>query len=389
MRQLIERSILILSAGALLSACAIPDYPTVLSTPQPAPVQNPAPTLRPPEPQTEPEITGPGPSTPIDVQPLDAPLHAARPAPAVLRPPPPPPASKLEPEPTSRTITSRSVVGPVIDVDGPPRIYRVKPGDSLLAIARSLDTNISQLARDNDLAPPYVIHPGDRLKAPGRPAKAYMIQSGDNLTTIGRRFGVSVAALERENGMARGAILIPGRRLMLPTGYVDRGPTVSGPQAVAPPPPPPAVETPEAPATRQVTTRRVSGLVIEMSGGAGTYRVRSGDTLGRVARRLGTTVSQLARDNRLRSPYVIRPGQVLRAPSNAVKAYVVGPGDTLELISRRFSVSVRSLRSENKLSGDDNVNIGRRLRLPKAYEDGGPIVTVETVDASSARSAAL
>ncbi len=49
-------------------------------------------------------------------------------------------------------------------------------------------------------------------------------------------------------------------------------------------------------------------------GGGGTYTVRSGDTLGGIARRFRTTVATLARLNRISNPNKIRVGQVLRLP---------------------------------------------------------------------------
>lgn len=44
------------------------------------------------------------------------------------------------------------------------------------------------------------------------------------------------------------------------------------------------------------------------------YTVRQDDTLGHIALRCGVRVSALARANRLKSPYVIYPGQVLLVP---------------------------------------------------------------------------
>ncbi|WP_304441640.1 LysM domain-containing protein [Caulobacter sp. B11] len=59
------------------------------------------------------------------------------------------------------------VGGPVVDVTGAPKIHVVESGDAIDAIARGLGTTRAELAKDNDLEPPYRIKPGQKLK--GRP----------------------------------------------------------------------------------------------------------------------------------------------------------------------------------------------------------------------------
>jgi membrane-bound lytic murein transglycosylase D len=47
-------------------------------------------------------------------------------------------------------------------------VYRVRAGDSLAAIAREHDCDVSTLARQNKLKKPsYMIKPGQRLKLDG------------------------------------------------------------------------------------------------------------------------------------------------------------------------------------------------------------------------------
>jgi lipoprotein NlpD len=49
----------------------------------------------------------------------------------------------------------------------PVRVYIVERGDSLSRIARDLGVDFRALARENGLAEPYTIHPGQRLRLPG------------------------------------------------------------------------------------------------------------------------------------------------------------------------------------------------------------------------------
>ena len=99
-----------------------------------------------------------------------------------------------------------------------------------------------------------------------------------------------------------------------------------------------------------------------------TYRVRSGDYLGRIAERYGVGVSQIKRWNNLRSNR-LRVGQRLtihptkepgaqNKPSsgtdtNGKKTYVVREGDSLWTIAKKFpGVSSRNLQVWNDISGD-------------------------------------
>jgi len=87
--------------------------------------------------------------------------------------------------------------------------------------------------------------------------------------------------------------------------------------------------------------------------------VRSGEVLGSIARRYGTSVGEIQRLNNIRGT-LIRPGQrlIVRAParpattvaSNA-NTHVVRRGETLGVIAGRYRVSVNQLRQWNNISG--------------------------------------
>lgn len=300
-----------------------------------------------------------------------------------------------------RTVTTRSVTGRVVEVPGAAQRYTVKKGDTLERIADRLDTTIDALAKDNGLKSPYRLQPGQVLKGPSRPAKAYVVGQDDTLFAISRRFSVSVDALRAANGLSRNAQIAPGRRLRLPAGYRDRGPVVTT-TAVAATEPPPAPDaaptTPEvvelegrplpepAPARtsaeRTVVDRAATGRVITVETPGEAYRVKSGDTLEKIARRLDSDVRELARVNGLKSPYRLQPGQTIRGPGARAKAYVAVRGDTLAEVAQRFSVTEAALRSANGLRRGATIAAGRRLRLPAGYRDRGPVVTTTRVAAA-------
>ena len=179
---------------------------------------------------------------------------ADEPSPPPFRPEPPrsepprmtqpAPPSPQDEEPARPTVRMR-VTGKVVETTGKPQSYKVKKGDNLDAIARTLDTNRKQLADDNNLKAPYGLQPGQTLKGPPTKAKAYVAGPDDTMALIARRFGVTQKALAEANGLKVGATIRPGRQVILPDGYRDRGAIR---EEVAPPrprpTPPPPVSTP-------------------------------------------------------------------------------------------------------------------------------------------------
>jgi membrane-bound lytic murein transglycosylase D len=120
------------------------------------------------------------------------------------------------------------------------------------------------------------------------------------------------------------------------------------------------------------------------------HTVRRGETLGRIARRHGTSVAWLVRNNQLQSAQAIRPGQVLRLPGEmplraapaageVAGAYVVKRGDTLSAIAARNGVTQRDLMNWNGLPSRDAIFEGQRLalRAPDAATVAGPALADE------------
>lgn len=97
--------------------------------------------------------------------------------------------------------------------------------------------------------------------------------------------------------------------------------------------------------------------------GASYYVVKSGDTLGGIASRYGTTWQRLQELNGLSNPNWIYPGQLLKVTGNgyAQRAYTVRRGDTLSGISARLGVSVGHLVQTNHISNPNLIFVGQRL----------------------------
>src|SRR6187549_4290472 len=109
-------------------------------------------------------------------------------------------------------------------------------------------------------------------------------------------------------------------------------------------------------AQRSSSSSRIAvvGLAFLALLSTGAHTVRAGETLSEIAAANHTTVAALARANHLTDSDVIYIGQHLTIPGSASAAaasttYTVRSGDTLGLIASRHGTSVAALVSANSL----------------------------------------
>ena len=91
------------------------------------------------------------------------------------------------------------------------------------------------------------------------------------------------------------------------------------------------------------------------------YTVRSGDTLYKIANQNNITVDQLKRYNNLDSD-LLSIGQILRIPKSTKTLYVVVAGDSLWSIANRYGTTIDAIRRKNNLT-TDVLSIGQRLYI--------------------------
>lgn len=159
-------------------------------------------------------------------------------------------------------------------------VHVVARGETLDRIARSYETKSSDIAKLNDLANPNLLQIGQKLRIPGGgtsgpTASFHVVAAGDTLSSIASRYGITVSQLAEANGITNTSTIYVGTRLNL-----------SG-----------------------TTT-----VVAETTAAAGTHTVVAGDTLGTIAAKYGTTVSEIAAANGIQNINSIRIGQQLTVP---------------------------------------------------------------------------
>lgn len=97
----------------------------------------------------------------------------------------------------------------------------------------------------------------------------------------------------------------------------------------------------------------------------GTYVIQQGDTLGKIAAKLGVSVSAiLAINSQIWNASLIYAGQVINLPAAAPVYYTVQYGDTLRIIAGRYGTSVYSLQVLNPTIYNPNlIYPGQVLRV--------------------------
>ena len=120
----------------------------------------------------------------------------------------------------------------------------------------------------------------------------------------------------------------------------------------------------------------IAGDVVDASGDVyQNYEVQRGDHIDELARAFSTTREILLQANRIRAPYTIHPGEIMKVP--VAKAYVARSGDTLTGVAKRFAVGVGELAQLNHIPARGELRPGQEIGLPSSMRDRGPIRETE------------
>lgn len=190
------------------------------------------------------------------------------------------------------------------------QLTAVRPGEDWPALAARLGLPEWQVRWHNPFLAGRPLMAGALIAAPLAPRPAllaqaeggarYRIRHGDHYIKLAVTLGIDPEALRAANGLWHTEVVPAGTELRLPLA-IDRAGVVAA--ALVGPAPAVAAPAEARPATAgaPAPTRRV------------THRVVAGDTLGALARRYGSSVAAIRRENRLPSA-TIQPGQRLEIP---------------------------------------------------------------------------
>lgn len=253
--------------------------------------------------------------------------------------------------------------------------YLVQPGDTLYSIARRSGMSLNSLLTLNGLSQSSVIYPGQSLTISQSDSRVatkssytakplasgvstsgtYTVQAGDTLYGIARRSGMSLNTLLSLNGLSQSSVIRPGQTLKL-----------SGASNA----------TVASPVSYKSTASSAST--------SGTYTVKAGDTLYRIAYNHGISLTTLLSINGLSETSTILPGQQLFVSGSAkttattttttsaktvsystgASTHTVKAGDTLFRIAKNNGLTLSELKALNGLTSN-NIRVGQVLKVSK------------------------
>lgn len=217
----------------------------------------------------------------------------------------------------------------------------VARGETLTSIAEAHGVTVEQLTRANNISESHILQPEEKLVLPGiTPAFiTHTVRRGDTLSSIAASYGVSVQELARANHLRNADLLQRGQTLKVP---------------------------------------RASVAFIE-------HRVQRGETVASIASRYGVTTVDLVRANDLSNANLVRRGQTLRIPLDAMEGHpqvfiehTVRRGDTLSSIASRYHTTISVIEAANpavnprKLAVDQTLNIPVTPEQAKSYATKPP-----------------
>jgi len=246
-------------------------------------------------------------------------------------------------DPATGSVDTDASVALVAASVSAPSSYTVITGDTVAGIAKRFGLATASVLAMNGLSWKSTIFPGQKLTlttapapvavatpAPAASSGTYTIVRGDTLSAIASKHGVSTASLIAANGLAWTSIVFPGQTLRIPGA--------SAPTAAAATP----VATVSAP-----------------TASAGSYAIKTGDTLSSIAKSHGTTIDALLSANALTYSSTIYAGKILTIPGANASTGVTSAA-TVSTAAPVLLVT-DALTAEQQSNARTIIRIGRQL----------------------------
>jgi LysM repeat protein len=207
---------------------------------------------------------------------------------------------------------------PAADTNPPGNMFTTATNPPPTNLARA-NTNIqpaplpglpgaASLTGNADTSLPGATAQVEQPASPTGPEKDYKIQKGDTLTGIASKNGITVGALMKSNPTLDPKKLKVGQPIKVPAP----APSATGARMAA--------------GTASVPPTGATGGTAA-GGAAGTYKVKPGDTLTKIAKAHGITVNQLRAANNMKTTQV-QVGKVLKIPAATQKTAAVTTNTT-------------------------------------------------------------
>ncbi len=128
------------------------------------------------------------------------------------------PIPKLRDKPwrKSQKPPHKTAVAPKSNSSNRGTMIIVRKGDTIYALSRRHDVTVRAIIQKNNLRPPYLLYPGQKLKSPA--TGIYAVKKGDTVYSLSRKYSVDMPAFTRLNNLKRPYALSIGQKLRVPNG---------------------------------------------------------------------------------------------------------------------------------------------------------------------------
>ena len=162
----------------------------------------------------------------------------------------------------------------------------------------------------------------------------YIVKRGDTLSAIAQKYNTTVNEIVALNNIQNSNLIFVGQKLIINT-------------------------------INKEYTNTMGKKII--------YRIQRGDTLSRIAKRYGTTVSNLVNLNNIQNPNLIFAGtNIIVNVENSIQnlnnykvnfRYRVKWGDTLSGIAKRYGTTVSNLINLNNIKNPNLIYVGQKILI--------------------------